>query len=106
MIYRLSPWAEADLTEIWVYSAGRWNNEQADRYLDALVSRFDWLCDNHSLWKSRPDITERLFSYRQQSHVIYFRVQDDPTGLIEIVRVLHARMEPSGHVCSPPGGAG
>ena len=98
MIYRLSVPAEADLAEIWVYSAEQWNLEQENRYIDALLSRFDWLCDNPQLWKPRPDITEGLYSYPQQSHVIYFRAQGDPPVLIEIVRVLHGRMEPARHV--------
>ena len=98
MIYRLSVRAEADLAEIWVYSAEQWTLEQADRYIDALVSRFDWLCENPQLWKPRPDITEGLYSYRQESHVIYFRPQGDSPDLIEIVRVLHGRMEPARHV--------
>ena len=55
MIYRLSARAEADLAEIWVYCAEQWNLEQADRYVEALVSRFDWLCDNPPLWTPRPD---------------------------------------------------
>ena len=98
MIYRLSVRAEAYLAEIWAYSAERWNLEQADRYIDAFVSRFDWLCDNPKLWQPRPDITEGLYGCPQQSHVIYFRAQGDPPELIEIVRVLHGRMEPARHV--------
>ena len=98
MIYRLSSRAEADLAEIWVYSVGQWNLEQADRYADALVSRFDWLCANPSLWKPRPDIAEGLYSHPQQSHVIYFRVHGNAPEVIEIVRVLHGRMEPAKRV--------
>jgi toxin ParE1/3/4 len=60
VIYRLSSKAEADLAEIWIYSAGQWTPEQAHRYVDTLVGRFDWLCDNPSLWKPRPDIAEGL----------------------------------------------
>ena len=88
MIYRLSVQAVADLAETWVYSAEQWNLEQSDRYTDALVSRFEWLCDNPQLWKPRPDITDGLYSYSQQSHVIYFRLQGDSPGAIETVRVL------------------
>jgi toxin ParE1/3/4 len=94
VIYRLSSGAEADLADIWVYSAGQWNLEQADRYVDALVSRFDWLCANPSLWKPRPDIAEGLYSYPQQSHVSYFRVRGDAPEVIEVV-VLHGWMEPA-----------
>ena len=98
MIYRLSSRAEADLAEIWVYSAGQWTIEQADRYIDALVGRLDWLCDNPGLWNPRPDITKGLYSYLQQSHVIYFRAHGDAPAVIEIVRVLHGRMEPAKHL--------
>jgi toxin ParE1/3/4 len=98
VIYRLSVQAEADLAETWLYSAEQWNFEQADRYIDALVSRFEWLCDNPQLWKLRPDITDGLYSYPQQSHVIYFRLQGDSQDLIEIVRVLNGQMEPARHV--------
>lgn len=98
MTYRLSARAEADLAEIWVYSAEQWSVDQADRYIEALVARFRWLCDNPSLWKLRQDITEGLYSYPQQSHVIYFRTDEDAPEVIEIVRVLHGRMEPAKHV--------
>jgi len=95
VIYRLSSRAEADLAEIWVYSAEQWSIEQADRYVDALVGRFDWLCDNPSLWRPGPDITGGLYSYPHQSHVIYFRPNRDAPEVVEIVRVLHGRMEPT-----------
>lgn len=70
MIYRLSVRAEADLAEIWVYSAERWNLEQADGYIDALLIRFDWLCDNPQLWKPRPEIAEALYSYLSRLWVL------------------------------------
>jgi toxin ParE1/3/4 len=96
--YRLSARAEADLAEVWDYSAERWSVEQADRYVDALVSRFAWLSENGALWKPRPDLAEGLYSYPQQSHVIYFRACGDVPDLIEVVRVLHGRMEPAKHI--------
>jgi toxin ParE1/3/4 len=96
--YRLSHRAEADLAEIWDYSAERWDAAQADRYIDALMSRFVWITENSALWKPRPDLAEGLYSYPQQSHMIYFRTCADVRGLIEIVRVLHGRMEPDKHI--------
>lgn len=98
MIYRLAARAEADLAEIWVYSAERWSAVRGDRYVDALVSRFSWLCDNRSLWKPRSDVAVGLYSYPQQSHVIYFRASGDPPRTIEILRVLHGRMEPHRYI--------
>jgi toxin ParE1/3/4 len=96
--YRLSRRAEADLVAIWAYSAEHWSADQADRYIDALLSRFAWLSDNDALWKPRPDLGEGLYSYPQQSHVIYFRALGDAPDLFEIVRVLHGRMEPVRHI--------
>jgi toxin ParE1/3/4 len=96
--YRLSSRAEADLADIWVYAAEQWGLEQADRYLDALLRRLVWLSDNPALWKPRPDIADGLYSYPQQSHVIYFRPGDAGAGGLEILRVLHGRMEPDGYL--------
>ena len=98
MTYRLSARAESDLTEIWVYSAEEWGVDQADRYVDALLRRFSWLTGNRTLWKDRLDISEGIYCYPEQSHIIYFRpFVSDGAGL-EILRVLHKRMDPSGHL--------
>jgi plasmid stabilization system protein ParE len=48
--------------------------------------------------KTRPDIAERLHSYPQQSHVIYFRAHGDMPKVIEILRVLQGRMDPASRV--------
>ena len=40
MIYRVSSEAERDLESIWIYTADRWGNEQADGYIDAMIARF------------------------------------------------------------------
>jgi toxin ParE1/3/4 len=96
--YRLSDRAQADLVEIWDYSAEQWGVDQADRYIDALITRFRWLGGNAALWKLRSDLASGLYSYPQQSHAIYFRVCADVSDAIEIVRVLHGRMEPARHV--------
>lgn len=98
MIDRLSARAEADLADIWVYSAEQWGVDQADRYIDALLSRFVWLSDHPSLWRPRADIAAGLHSYPHQRHMIYFRMSDTAGAAIEIVRMLHGRMEPDAHL--------
>lgn len=62
------------------------------------MSRFAWLSENAALWQLRPDIFEGLYSYLQHSHVIYFRRDGNAPEVIEIVPVLHGRMEPTQHV--------
>lgn len=41
--YRLSPLAEADLEEIWLYTLRYWSVEQAGSYLRNLVETFEGL---------------------------------------------------------------
>ena len=41
--YRLSPLAEADLEEIWLYTAKSWSMEQADSYHRGLVAAIEGL---------------------------------------------------------------
>ena len=98
MTYRLSARAEADLSDIWTFSAKQWGIDQADRYIDALLLRFSWLLENQMLWKVRQDIADGIHCYPEQSHVVYFRPFRSDQGGIEILRVLHGRMDPSAHL--------
>ena len=41
--YRLTPTAQNDLEEIWLYTTQRWSMGQADRYTDILEDTFDRL---------------------------------------------------------------
>ena len=37
-IYRLSPLAEQDLEDIWLYTLREWSADQADRYYHSIIS--------------------------------------------------------------------
>lgn len=93
--YRISPRAERDLEEIWLYSQGRWSAEQADRYAGALIDMIEALAADPEKGRRIDDIRP---GYRKQaagSHVIFYR-QARPG--IEIVRILHQRMNVSAHL--------
>jgi len=64
-------------------------------YLSALETRFQWLTSNKPLWRKRPDIHKNVYSYQHERHVIIFTESDE--GL-QIVRVLHERMDVRGHI--------
>jgi toxin ParE1/3/4 len=82
---------------VWVYSAEQWGPDQADRYVDTLLKRFQWLAENRSLWQTRPEIFADIHSFPEQRHVIYLRELGSGTKGIEILRVLHGRMDPMRH---------
>jgi toxin ParE1/3/4 len=50
--YRLSPSAEADLDDIWVYTATTWSDDQAHTYIAKLFDAFVALGDNPQLGQS------------------------------------------------------
>ncbi|MBT6149927.1 MAG: type II toxin-antitoxin system RelE/ParE family toxin [Gemmatimonadetes bacterium] len=95
MTYVLSSVARDDLLSIWAFSADRWDEGQADIYIDALIVRFAWLTRNTGLWHERSELGDGIHSYPEESHVIIFREAD---GKLQIIRVLHASMDLDQHV--------
>ncbi|MGH7101901.1 MAG: type II toxin-antitoxin system RelE/ParE family toxin [Acetobacteraceae bacterium] len=89
--YLLSPAAQADLGEIWDYSAQNWGAEQAERYVLAIRNACEALAAGRK--RGRP-IDEIRPGYRKlavQLHFLFYRVTD--TGLIDVVRILHRQMD-------------
>jgi len=95
MNFRISSEAREDLVSVWEYSREHWSSEQADLYIDALMLRFVWLTGNRNLWRSRPDLKEGVFSCMEKSHVIFF---SEDEGCIDILRILHGRMDSGQHL--------
>jgi toxin ParE1/3/4 len=90
----VSPAAEADLAEIFQHTLENWGSDQASEYIDLLVARFKWLTTNRSLWRSRDDLRPGLCGQYEGRHLIVYReVERD----VQVVRVLHQRMDPAGH---------
>ena len=91
----ITPAAESDLVNIWLYIA-RDNPNVADRVCQAAESTFQALAATPrmgTLYQSKRAQLEgmRFFPVSKfQSYIIYYREQ--PKG-IEIVRVLHAHMD-------------
>ena len=90
--YRFTKPAQEDLESIIDYTHGRWGVDQANNYLDGLEKLAQTLADTPKLGRLYRDPL-RLFSY--EKHHLYF--VEDLEG-ITIVRVLHAKMNPSFHI--------
>lgn len=92
--FRLTPRAEKDLEEIWRYSAKQWSIDQADTYVGELLDAMNALALDPA--SGRPAANVRP-GYRRRncgSHVIFYRVARNG---IEVVRVLHLRMDIESH---------
>ena len=115
--FRLARRAQADILNILTESATRWGIEARRRYEAVLSSAMHNVAANPegSMTRSRANIGPELRSYhlrharqeasgrrvRRPVHVLYYRVV--APGLVEIVRVLHERMEPSAHLTASSG---
>lgn len=110
--FRFSRPAEADLARILATSEERWGSEGRGRYAALLAAAMRKVAaepkgpltrDRHKLFPgvrsfhvrhARSDDPEAMV--RRPVHVLYYRIVRP--GLIEIVRVLHERMESSRHI--------
>lgn len=89
--YILSPAARADIEQIWDYTAGRWGEEQAERYVLAIRDTCQELAKGTRQSRAACDIREGYRKTAIGSHILFFRRTD--TSLVDIVRILHQRMD-------------
>ena len=95
MKVRLARSAVKDLAQIGRHTRANWGERQAVRYRELLKARFEWLTRNRALWRERRDLGSGIFACREQSHVIVFRTRGE---VLEILRVLHVRMDIRQHL--------
>jgi len=88
--YQLTRIADNDLTEIWHDTCEQWGARQADKYLIELETCFTELSRHPELGRSRPEIRQGYRSIPKNKHLIFYRQHH---GRIEIIRILHQRME-------------
>ena len=96
--YGLSPLAEADFEEIWLYTFRQWSAEQADDYLRSLIAAIEGLASGRRTGQ-KTDVREGYWKYHAGAHVVYFRRSDDG---IDVIRVLHGGMDVGRHLIKTP----
>lgn len=113
--FRLARPAQLDLESILATSAERWGIDGQQRYAAVLGDAMRQVADEPKgpLTKNRTELRSGIRSFhvryahrsgdaakvRRPVHVLYYRVAQQ--DLIEIVRVLHERMDPSRHLDEP-----
>ena len=88
--YRLTPAAESDLTDIWRYGAQTWSADQADRYLDTLITGFELITDQPEMSRLRTEFSPPLRIFPTGSHLVVYTA--DNQG-VTVLRVLHNRRD-------------
>lgn len=91
----LSPKAKSDFSNIWDYSLDTWGAERAEAYLRQLWANLQECADNPDI-AVKADLVRK--DYRKMisgNHVVYFKTIE---GGIDVIRVLHQRMDFSGKV--------
>lgn len=92
---RLTPKAEADLEDIWIYTLGNWGQAQAEEYLRSLERAFELLRQNPLLGISIENVRAGYRRMQLTSHSIFYRHTPDA---LEIIRILHRSMDVERHV--------
>ncbi|WP_433603730.1 type II toxin-antitoxin system RelE/ParE family toxin (plasmid) [Nocardia sp. CA-135953] len=94
--YLLSPAAQADLEQIWDYTAQRWDADQAEEYLRALQRAIERAAVNPRIGQACDEIRPGYLKLAAGSHMLFYRVTAD--GEVDVVRVLHQRMDIDRHL--------
>ena len=87
--FRISHSANADLSDIAIYTKDTWGSDAALNYLDVLQDLMAQLAETPKLGKACNGLAEGLRSFQYQSHVVFYL---EEKGGIVIARVLHERM--------------
>jgi toxin ParE1/3/4 len=91
----LKPRAPTDLDEIWDYTADRWGLDQAETYTRTLWRGIQTLANDTTLGREFNEVRAGYRQYPCGSHIVFYRLIDEG---IEVVRILHERMDYERHI--------
>ena len=91
----LRPKAEADIDAIWNYTSKRWGRTQANHYVGEIRKAISAVADQTRSSRSADDIRKDYRKTLVGQHTVFFR---DTNGTVEVIRVLHQRMDFEGKV--------
>lgn len=92
MEYKISQLASWDLENIWLYTYEKWSVEQADKYLNLLMTEIEHLALNPDSGTDFNSLRKGYFRSKIKSHFIFYRI-DDTNQIVEVIRILHQRMD-------------
>ncbi len=81
------------MVQIGRYTENRWGKPQRNHYLKQLDDAFRLIVKNPDIGKDSSHVLPGYRSFQQGSHIIFYKT----TSAIEIIRVLHERMDVEKH---------
>lgn len=95
-LFKMTVRAKEDLLGIARTTEAKWGRNQRKLYLQQFDEAFHSLAHSPDLGRTCGDIRKGYFKYPQGSHLIFYR--QGATADIEIIRVLHKRMDVALHL--------
>jgi toxin ParE1/3/4 len=83
---RITKLADQDLNDLYSEGFTTWGEEQADRYYDGLLNRFERICETPLMYPAVDDIREGYRRSVYEKHSIYFVVLDDVVEVRAVVK--------------------
>ena len=84
--------AVEDLFDIWNYTADMWSERQADTYYRLLIASCRKLAGKPGLFgREYKELGAGIYGFKVNKHIVFYRIVGD--NGIEIVRILHERMD-------------
>jgi toxin ParE1/3/4 len=83
--YRLTPVAQNDLEDIWIYIAQQWSMAQADRYTDILEDTFERLLFMPEIARERSEFQPPVRIHPSAEHLIIYRIEGDHLAILRVL---------------------
>ena len=83
--YRLTPAAQNDLEDIWLYTLEQWSVQQADRYTDILEDTLDRLLFMPEMARERPEFDPPVRIHPSAEHLIVYLIEGNQLVVLRIL---------------------
>lgn len=93
--YRLTPAAQHDLSSIWDFTQERWDREQAEVYVNEIRAAIARIAADPARGRACDAIRDGYRRYSIGSHLIFYL---DGAETVDVIRILHQRMDPTRHL--------
>jgi toxin ParE1/3/4 len=83
--YRLTPAAQGDLEDIWLYGLQTWSTKQADYYIDTLEETFERLLLLPEMAREHTEFNPPVRIHPSGEHIIVYSIQDDHLAILRVL---------------------